>query len=95
MKRLFPIIIFYRSLIMWSFIINILLSVIGLNFIIIALIKVLLLFFLWQLIDDFIDRKTLRVFRNRGFSILKLFLFVYLVDITLSIPFLLVLGEFI
>lgn len=95
MQQLSSILIFYRPFIFWSFGINIFLSLIGYNLIPVFLIKLLLVVFLWYFLNETNAKRKLNFYKNLGISTLKLFSTLYLIDIFLSIPFLLILSEFI
>lgn len=95
MHQLSSIFLFYRSFILWSFGINILLSLIGYSLIPIFLVKLLLTIFLWYFLNETGAKRKLVFYKNLGISTFKLFLILYLIDLFLSFPFLLVLKEFI
>lgn len=95
MQQLSSIFIFYRPFILWSFGINTFLSLIGYSLIPIFLVKLLLILFLWYFLSETNAKRKLVFYKNLGISTFKLFSFLYLIDLFLSIPFLLVLKEFI
>lgn len=95
MQQLFPIFIFYRSLILWSFGINILLSYLKYDVIPIVIAKLLLIFFLWFIINETQAKRKLFFYKNMGVSTFKLFFLLFILDLLLSLPFILILEEFI
>jgi len=95
MQQLFPIFIFYRSFILWSFGINILLSYLKYDVIPIVLVKLLLIVFLWFIINETGAKGKLLFYKNMGISTFKLFFVIYIIDLLLSLPFILILKEFI
>lgn len=95
MQQLLSIFLFYKPFILWSFGINIFLSLIGYSLIPIFLVKLLLTFFLWYFLSETNAKRKLVFYKNSGISTFKLFSLLYLIDLFLSIPFLLVLKEFI
>ncbi len=95
MQQLSSIFLFYKPFLIWSFGVNIFLLVIGINILSIAFTKILLTLFLWHIIEDTKEKKILKILKNKGFTAFKLFSIIYLIDIFLSVPFLLVLNEFI
>lgn len=94
MQQLFSIFIFYRPLILWSFGINTFLSFLKYEIIPIAIVKLLLVAFLWYFLNETNAKRKLVFYKNLGISTLKLFAFLYLIDLFFSIPFLLILKEF-
>lgn len=95
MQQLSSIFLFYRPFILWSFGINIFLSLIGYNLLPIFLIKLLLTIFLWYFLNETSAKRKLVFYKNLGISTFKLFLFLYVIDVFLSIPFLFLLKEFV
>ncbi len=95
MQQLFSIFIFYRPLILWSFLINTLLSFLKYEMVPIIIVKLLLVGFLWYFLNETNAKRKLIFYKNLGISTFKLFAFLYIIDLVFSIPFLLILGEFI
>ena len=95
MKQLLSIYVFYRPFILWSFGINIFLSIIDYSLILIFLVKLLLIAFLWYFFNETIAKRKLLFYKNLGISTFKLFTTLYVIDLFLSLPFLLVLKEFV
>ena len=95
MRQLSSIFIFYRPFILWSFGINILFSFISYSLIPILLVKLLLTTFLWYFLNETNAKRKLVLYKNLGISTFKLFSLIYIIDLFLSIPFLLILKAFI
>ncbi|MGC1205030.1 MAG: hypothetical protein WA839_09105 [Flavobacteriaceae bacterium] len=95
MQQLSSIFGFYRPFILWSFAINVFLSLIGYSLVPIFLVKLLLTLFLWYFLNETSAKRKLVFYKNLGISTFKLFFFLYLIDLFLSLPFLLILKEFI
>ena len=95
MQQLFSILVFYRPFIIWSLVINMLLSFIKIELITILVVKLLLIISLWHLINETHAKRKLAFYKNLGISTLKLFSLVFVVDAIFSIPFLLILKEFV
>ena len=95
MQQLFSILVFYRPFIIWSLVINMLLSFIKIELITILVVKLLLIISLWHLINETHAKRKLAFYKNLGISTLKLFTLVFVVDAIFSIPFLLILKEFV
>ncbi len=80
---------------LWSFGLNIFFSLIGYSIIPIFLIKLVLIAFLWYLMNETKAKRKLIFYKNLGLSTFKLFFYIFIIDFILSLPFLLVLKEFI
>ncbi len=95
MQQLFSIFIFYRPFILWSFGINIIFSFLKFDIIPIIITKLLLIVFLWYIISETYAKRKLLFYKNIGVSTFKLFFLLFIIDLFLSLPFLLILKEFI
>lgn len=95
MQQLFSIFVFYRPFILWSFAVNTVFSFLNYDIIPILIIKLLLVIFLWYISNETRAKQKLIFYKNLGISTLKLFSFLFIIDLFLSIPFLLVLKEFV
>lgn len=95
MQQLFSILAFYRPLFLWSFGINLALSFLKYDIILIAVIKIFLVIFLWYITNETRAKRRLIFYKNLGIPTLKLFSLLYIIDLFLSIPFLLILKEFV
>lgn len=95
MQQLFSIFIFYKPYILWSFAMNVLFSFMKIEPIIIIITKLFLVGFLWYFINETTARRKLILYKNLGISTFKLFAFIYLIDLLLSLPLLIILNEFV
>ncbi|TXG35462.1 hypothetical protein FUA22_15640 [Seonamhaeicola maritimus] len=95
MQQLSSILMFYRPLVLWSFLINIILSFFKVEIITILITKLFLIGFLWYITNETNGKQKLLFCKNLGISTLKLFSLLYLIDLLLSIPFLIILREFV
>ena len=95
MQQLFSILVFYRPFIIWSLAINMLLSFIKIEIITILIVKLLLIFSLWHLLNETHAKRKLTFYKNLGISKLKLFSLVFVIDAVFSIPFVILLKEFV
>ncbi len=95
MQQISSIFLFYRPFVLWSFIANSFLLVMGVHLIPLFLIKVCLIISLWYFTLQTKAKHKLTFYKNLGISPLKLFLSIFVIDVLLSIPFLLILKEFI
>jgi predicted neutral ceramidase superfamily lipid hydrolase len=95
MQQLSALLIFYRPYTLWSFGINMLLSILGYNLFLIFFVKLILVAFLWYLMNETHAKRKLIFYKNLGISTFKLFSYVFVIDFILSLPFLIILKEFI
>ena len=95
MQHLSALFIFYRPYMLWSFGVNILFAIMSYSLIPIFIIKLILIAFLWYLMNETNAKRKLIFYKNLGLSTLKLFGSVFIIDLILSLPFLLILKEFI
>ena len=95
MRPLFPLLIFYKHFIFWSFGINTFFTLIGFPLIIILLIKLLSILFLHHIIRESKWSRLIALIKSDTLSTLKLFGLVMLLDIGASLPFLVLLREFV
>lgn len=95
MQQLFSIFVFYRPLILWSFGVNSLLVILNYGFIPFLLLKLFLVIFLWYLINETQAKRKLTFYKNLGISTFKLLTFVYIIDAVISLPYYLILKEFV
>lgn len=95
MQQLFSIFLFYRPLILWSFLVNTILSFFKYDIFLILIVKLLLIVFLWYFLNETDAKRKLVFYKNLGISTFKLFSFLYAIDLFFSIPFLLILKEFV
>ena len=95
MQQLISILAFYRSYILWSFIINIVITIVNPYIVPAIITKLLLTVFLWYFINETSAKRKLTFYKNLGISPLKLFSTLFFVDILFTVSFLTVIKEFI
>ncbi|ULC58767.1 hypothetical protein MBM09_12695 [Flaviramulus sp. BrNp1-15] len=95
MQKFFSIFSFYRPFILWSVVLNMALSFLKYEIIPILILKLLLVGFLWYFLNETRAKRKLIFYKNLGVSTLKLFALLYVVDLVFSLPFLIILREFI
>lgn len=95
MQKLEAIYIFYRPFFFWSFAINILQFVFNPNLIPAIITKLILIFFVWYLVKETGNKKTLIFYKNIGISDFRLFASFLLIDISITVGFLLIMKEFV
>lgn len=94
-QRFEAILVFYQPFFFWSFAINILIIIINPSIVAAVLTKLFLTLILRFLMNETSSKKSLVFYKNLGLSNLKLFSSMFLIDISISITFLLVMREFI
>ena len=95
MQRFLTILAFYKPFVLWSFIINIAITIVN-PFIIPAIItKLLLTVFVWYFVNETHARRKLIFYNNLGISSIKLFTVLFLIDIFITIGFIEIIKEFI
>jgi hypothetical protein len=95
MQKLSSIIIFYRPFFFWSFAVNILLTVFNPKIIPAISIKLILVIFLWFILSRVNGGKVINLYKDVGISTFKLFGSIFLIDILITLVYLLVIKEFI
>lgn len=95
MQRFLTILAFYKPFVIWSFVINIAITIVN-PFIIPAIItKLLLTIFVWYFVNETHARRKLIFYNNLGISSIKLFSVLFLIDIFITIGFIEIIKEFI
>lgn len=95
LQRFEAILLFYRPYVLWSFAINILIIVFSPHIFPAIITKFFLTLFIWYLVNETNARKRLIFFKNLGISSFRLFASLFLIDIIITISFLLIMQEFI
>ncbi|MBN4070432.1 hypothetical protein JYT76_02010 [Olleya sp. AH-315-F22] len=94
MRQLLSILAFYRPFVIWSFVVNIVIAFVYPFVFIAILTKLLLTVFVWYMANETNVKRKLILYRALGVSAFKLFSVLFLVDIILTITFMLVIKEF-
>jgi len=95
MQQLRIVLIFYRPLFLWSFAVNIIITIMNPEFIPAILTKLFLIILLWYIITETQTKQKLIFYKNLGISTIKLFSILYLIDVFITISFLLIIKVFI
>lgn len=95
MQRYEAILVFYKPLFVWSFIINILLIAVSHNIFIIILTKLFLLILVLYFIDQNKGKSNLIGFKKLEISQFKFYSLLFLFDTLLTITFLKIISVFI
>jgi len=95
MQQLLSILTFYRSFVVWSFLVNIAITIINPHIIPAILTKLLLTIFVWYLLNETNAKRKLIFYKNLGISTLKLLSVLFFIDCIITISFLLVIKEFV
>lgn len=95
MQRFGAILLFYRPYFLWSIGINIALLIVSPSIPPILISKLFLTAFLWYVTNETRAKRKLIFYNNLGISSLKLFSTIFLIDIFITLGFLLLIKEFI
>ncbi len=95
MQKLASIILFYRPYFLWSFAINILITIFNPEIITVIGTKLFLIIFLWYFINQTKGKRILNFYNSLGVSTFKLFVSIFFIDVAISIGYLLIIKEFI
>lgn len=95
MQQFLSILVFYRSFMVWSFLVNIAITIINPFIIPAILTKLLLTIFVWYLVNETNAKRKLIFYKNLGISTFKLFSVLFLVDCIITVSFLVVIKEFV
>ena len=94
MQQFFSLFTLYKPFVLWSVGINMVLSFLKYDIIPILIVKLLLVVFLWYFLNEILAKQKLSIFKKLDISTLKLFSYLFVIDLFLSIPFLFILKEF-
>ncbi|OUR92195.1 hypothetical protein A9Q87_06860 [Flavobacteriales bacterium 34_180_T64] len=94
MQHFLTILAFYRPFVIWSFVINALIGFFNPEIIPAIITKLFLTIFVWYLVTETNAKRKLAFCKNLGISTLKLLSILFIVDILLTISFLVVFKEF-
>ena len=95
MQQLLSILAFYRSFVVWSFLVNIAITIVNPLIIPAILTKLLLTIFVWYLLNETNAKRILIFYKNLGISTLKLLSVLFFIDCIITISFLIVIKEFV
>jgi hypothetical protein len=95
MQKLLTILAFYKPFVIWSFLVNIALTIVN-PFIVSAIItKLMLTIFVWYFVNETSARRKLIFYNNLGISSIKLFSVMFFIDIFITIGYLILITEYI
>ncbi len=95
MQKLSSILLFYKPYFLLSFAINILITIFNPEIITAIGTKLIFVVFLWYFISQTKGKRMFDSYKIIGFSTFKLFTSIFLIDIALTIGYLLIIKEFI
>ncbi|PWK18297.1 hypothetical protein LX78_02209 [Xanthomarina spongicola] len=89
MKQHFgAILLFYKPYVIWSFIINIVITFVNPQIIPAIITKLFLTILLWYFLNESHAKRKLNFYRNLGISSLRLFSSIFIIDVLLMIIYL-------
>lgn len=95
MQKLSTIVIFYKPFFYWSFAVNLLLTIFNPNIIAAISTKLVLVIFLWFMLRQINDGKILNLYKQIGISNFFLFTSIFILDIIITMAYLLIIKVFI
>ena len=95
MQKLSSILLFYKPYFIWSCAINIMITIFNPEIMIAIGTKLILTFFLWYYISQTKGKRLLNFYNSLGVTTIKLFTSIFLIDLSITIGFLLIIKEFI
>ncbi|WP_417867299.1 hypothetical protein [Xanthomarina gelatinilytica] len=87
--------LFYKPYFIWSFAINIVITVVNPQLVPAILTKLFLTILLWYLINETHAKRKLIIYNNLGISTLKLFCAIFIIDVLIMIAYLYFIKAFI
>ncbi|RKE90811.1 hypothetical protein [Ichthyenterobacterium magnum] len=94
MQKLLTILAFYRPFVIWSFVINALIGFFNPEIIPAIITKLFLAVFVWYLVTETNEKKRFSFYKKLGINTFTLFAVIFIIDIVLTISFLIVFKEF-
>ena len=95
MQKLLTILAFYKPFVIWSFLVNIAITVVN-PFIVPAIVtKLMLTIFVWYFVNETNTKRKLIFYNNLGISSIKLFSVMFFIDIFITIGYLILIKEYI
>ncbi len=95
MQHFGAILLFYKPFYLWSFAINIAITTVNPHVFPAIITKLFLTIFLWYFINETPNKRKLIFYKNLGISPFKLFFSLYIIDVLITLAFLLLIQEFI
>ena len=95
MQRISAIFLFYRPMFIWSFSVTILIAIFNPLIFPAIITKLFLTIFAWYLVNETNTRQKLIFYKNLGISTFRLYSSIFLIDIFITIGFLIIIKEFI
>ena len=95
LQRFEAILIFYKPYVLWSFSITILLVIFNPHIVPILITKLVFTLFLWYFMHETTANRKLIFYKNLGISNFRLFSTLFLIDICITIPAILLIQAFI
>ncbi|TDU42710.1 hypothetical protein BXY82_0103 [Gelidibacter sediminis] len=94
-QRLGAILLFYKPFFLWSMAVNVMILIFNPYILPSIITKLFLTFFVWYLVRETSAKRKLIFYKNLGISTLRLFCSLYIVDIVITLTFLLLMKAFV
>ncbi len=95
MQRLGAIFLFYKPFFLWSMAVNILIIIFNPYILPSIITKLLLTLFVWYMVHETSAKRKLIFYKNLGISTWRLFSTLFIIDIAITITFLLLMKAFV
>ena len=95
MQKLLTILAFYKPFVIWSFLVNIAITIVNPYIVPAVVTKLMLTIFVWYFVNETNAIRKLIFYHNLGISSIKLFSVMYFIDIFITIGYLILIKEYI
>jgi hypothetical protein len=95
MQKLLTILAFYKPFVIWSFLVNIALTIVNPSIVPAIITKFMLTIFVWYFVNETNTKRKLIFYNNLGISSIKLFSVMFFIDIFITIGYLILIKEYI
>lgn len=95
MQKLLTILAFYKPFVIWSFLVNIAITIVNPYIVPAVVTKLMLTIFVWYFVNETNTKRKLIFYNNLGISSIKLFSVMFFIDIFITISYLILITEYI
>jgi len=95
MQKLLTILAFYKPFVIWSFLVNIAITIVNPYIVPAIITKLMLTIFVWYFVNETNAKRKLIFYINLGISSIKLFSVMFFIDIFITIGYLILIKEYI
>ncbi len=95
MQKLLTILAFYKPFVIWSFLVNIAITILNPYIVPAIITKLMLTIFVWYFVNETNAKRKLIFYNNLGISSIKLFSVMFFIDIFITIGYLILIKEYV